>query len=70
MAFKSQRSKLEKAKPYKKKQKPQMFLNERFFQALEKMCNNQGWWYIKYDEHGQYAGMAIDFGGPRKEQEV
>jgi hypothetical protein len=44
-----------------------MSLNERFFQALEKMCNGQGWWYINYDEHVQYKSVGIDFDGTRND---
>ena len=57
-----------KAKPYKKKQKPQMFLDfaKIFDELIDSPMRN---WYINYDEHGQYKSMGIDFAGPRKEKQ-
>lgn len=59
-----------KSKPRKKKQKRQsQFLN--FAKIFDRMIDSpiQNW-YIKYDEHGQYKSMGIDFDGPRKERET
>jgi hypothetical protein len=53
-----------KCKAHKNKQKQQRrFSNARISKIIDDMINSPAYrYYIKYDEHGQYAGVGIDFG--------
>jgi hypothetical protein len=59
-----------KYKVHKKKQKRQSrFSNAKISKIFDEMINIPAYWYyIKYDEHGQYSSVGVDFDGTRKEQ--
>jgi hypothetical protein len=52
-----------------RKKKQRRFSSARFSKMIDKMINSPVYrYYIKYDEHGQYSGVGVDFDGPKKEQ--